>query len=70
MGYQKCSDGLTGIQKITPRKQLLFCSYLYCTSGMTVGLTTVPIVTKGRAEVESIRLTIGGRNEIKIRKSL
>ena len=57
-------------KKITPRKQMLSCSYLCCTSGMTVGLTTVPIVTRGRTKVESIRLTIGGRNEIEIRKSL
>ena len=47
---------LSGIQKGTPRKQqTVSCSYLCCTSGITVGLTRVPIVTKGRAEVESIR---------------
>lgn len=47
---------LKRVQKITLRKlQMLSCSYLGCTSGMTVGLTTGTIVTKGRTKVESIR---------------
>lgn len=51
MRYQKCSEGNQKKAQGNPEDyakeaRTSSCSYLGCTSGMTVGLTTGPIVTK------------------------